>query len=588
MLTAALSIALVLQARADIPYRTNFNILAPDDLAEQLRTASRLRTDADNIPSTFGGLRRRASADRETLETVLRASGYFAGQVDIRIDETTPALVTVTIDSGPLYRFGTITIEGAPDDEATQEAQENLRKLEIHTQAAAESAPVIAAGTALVESLRKRGFPFARLAERRATVRHADQTMDVLFRLDPGNPARFGTVKISGTRRIRARYIERRLAWKRGEIYDATLVETTRRTLAETGLFDLIRIETEEPLAPDGTVTMRIEATERKLRTLGAGARYSTSQGFGLQGLWEHRALFGGAEQLRLTAEASQQRQGLDTDFRKPDFLARRLDLVSSLRLSRETPSAFRTVRARGTAGLEYARSDRLRFGSSLEAEISRQTRAALTRSASGRETFRLFALPSFARYDTTDALLDPTRGLRAQITLTPTIIVGANASRFLTAQATASTYVALNEPARTVLAGWVNVGSILGSPTIDVPSDRRFYAGGGGSVRGYGYQRVGPLDAADKPTGGRSLVAFGGEIRQRILENWGVTGFVEAGSVSRSAAPSISSRLSVGAGFGVLYYTPIGPIRADVAMPLNRRRGDNRVHFYISFGQAF
>jgi translocation and assembly module TamA len=138
------------------------------------------------------------------------------------------------------------------------------------------------------------------------------------------------------------------------------------------------------------------------------------------------------------------------------------------------------------------------------------------------------------------------------------------------------------------VLAGRTAVGSIVGEPRSDIPANLRVYAGGGGSVRGFGYQLAGELDDDDKPIGGRSLVELGGEVRVRITESIGVVAFVDAGTVYSSATPDFSETLRVGAGPGLRYFSPIGPLRLDVGFPLNPRDSDDTWQLYISIGQAF
>jgi translocation and assembly module TamA len=299
--------------------------------------------------------------------------------------------------------------------------------------------------------------------------------------------------------------------------------------------------------------------------------------------------LFGNAERLRARAEAAQNLQGLATDLRVPDsFDTRGLDLVLGLDLARETPIAFRVLRARVSGGFEYRINRRLTVGAGMESEIARTSRSTLVRDADGTQTDKLLALPLTARLDTTDSPLDPTRGVRINLDITPTQLLGRTAGRYLSTRAIASTYFGLGEARRTVLAGWARVGAIIGEPTIDIPAERRFYAGGGGSVRAFGYQRIGPRNLEGRPIGGRSVVAFGGEARQRILDSWGVSAFVEAGAVSSKSTPNFNDRLAAGGGIGIVYYTLIGPIRADIAVPFNRRPGDDRFQFYITIGQSF
>jgi len=122
----------------------------------------------------------------------------------------------------------------------------------------------------------------------------------------------------------------------------------------------------------------------------------------------------------------------------------------------------------------------------------------------------------------------------------------------------------------------------------MDVPADERFYAGGGGSIRGYSYQSVGPLSGGD-PVGGRSLLELSTELRLRLGERFGFVGFLDGGSAFGAAFPDFDEELLWGTGLGFRYFTAVGPLRLDFAVPLDRRHGiDDAFQVYISLGQAF
>ena len=130
-------------------------------------------------------------------------------------------------------------------------------------------------------------------------------------------------------------------------------------------------------------------------------------------------------------------------------------------------------------------------------------------------------------------------------------------------------------------------VGSVEGATTFEIPPDQRFYAGGSGTVRGYQYQSIGPRFPDSNPIGGTSIDAGTVEFRQRFGESYGAVVFVDAGQVGTGGTP-FSGQFRVGAGIGARYYTSIGPIRIDVAVPLNRQRKDDILEAYIGIGQAF
>jgi translocation and assembly module TamA len=139
------------------------------------------------------------------------------------------------------------------------------------------------------------------------------------------------------------------------------------------------------------------------------------------------------------------------------------------------------------------------------------------------------------------------------------------------------------------ILAGWGRIGTIFGDSTLDIPANKRLYSGGAGSVRGYALNSIGPLDFQDDPIGGRSSTEFGIELRWRAIGPFGFVAFTEAGGVYDDPLPEWGKRLQWGAGLGVRYLTKIGPLRLDVAVPLNRRNSvDDSFQILVSLGQAF
>jgi translocation and assembly module TamA len=140
------------------------------------------------------------------------------------------------------------------------------------------------------------------------------------------------------------------------------------------------------------------------------------------------------------------------------------------------------------------------------------------------------------------------------------------------------------------VAAGRIRLGTILGAQRDDIAPSRRFYSGGGGSVRGYGYQRLGPVDIDGDPIGGRSLAEFSLEARVRLKAfggNFGIVPFIDGGTLSTGAAPKFSD-WRIGVGLGARYYSSFGPIRIDVGTPLNGRKSDGAIAVVVGLGQAF
>jgi translocation and assembly module TamA len=577
-------------AQADLSYRAEITGAEGSDLADLLDKVSELKTLEDKPPASEEALRRRAERDLGRLADAAHSLGYWDVEFSYDVDtEADTAKVTVTVKPGPLYHIASVKVLG-PDGQPLSIPQDE-HKLPLRPGDPARTAPVVATETALVAALGDSGHPFAKAADRRVEIDKDTHTMDVTYTLDPGPVMRFGPPAIEGLERLNPDYVEGRIRWQRGGIYDASKVEETRRLLIESGLFSTVRIT---PMAdPDNPedVRMTIDATERLHRTIGVGLAYNTSQGAGARAFWENRNLFGNAESLRVAAEAGQQIAGFRANFRKPDFLTIDQDLLASAEIVNDTPIAYHSRRGVVLVGLERRFSPDLTAGIGLQgtkANVVPEANPNPTTAAAPTQHYSLIGIPAYLKLDETDNLLNPTRGYRAQLSVTPAHTVSGPNLTFVSNLAAGSTYWGLGAEQGTILAGKLAVASLDGAPLFPLPADQRIYAGGGGSIRPYGYQLAGPLDIGNKPIGGRSSLVLNLEARLKITENIGIVPFVDAGSYYESPVPQLGRTLLYGVGLGFRYYTAFGPLRVDLATPIHKRNADSPIQIYISLGQAF
>jgi translocation and assembly module TamA len=588
-LTIALATALVPgpAVRADLNYRAEITGAEDSELADLLDKVSELKTLEDKPPVSEEALRRRADRDLGRLADAAHSLGYWDAGFSYDIDTgTDPAKVTVTVTPGRLYHVGSVKVLGADGQPVAVPQDES--KLPLKPGDPARTAPVVAAETALLGALGNSGHPFAKAEARHVEIDTGTQMMEVTYTLDPGPVMRFGPPGIKGLERLSPAYVEGRIRWRRDEIYDASKVEETRRALIETGLFSTVQITpTVDPDNPRD-VRMTIDATERLHRTVGAGLAYNTSQGFGARAFWENRNLFGYAENLRLSAEAGQQLDAFRANFRRPDFLAIDQDFLATAEAANDNPVAYRSRRAIATAGIERRFDHLVTGGVSFEVEKANVVQLADINPRTGTQRYELVGVPAYAKLDTTDNLLNPTTGYRAQLNVTPAHTFSGSHLTFSTNMLSGSTYWALGPEQRAILAGKLALGSLAGAPLSQLPSDQRIYAGGGGSVRPYGYLMAGPLAPNNVPIGGRSSLVLNLEARVKVTESIGIVPFVDAGSYYESPLPQLGRTLLYGVGLGLRYYTAFGPLRLDLATPLHKRHADSPIQVYISLGQAF
>jgi translocation and assembly module TamA len=570
-------------ALADLPYKVTISIKGESDLEETLRAASLLVEQSERPPPTELALRRRVDRDSERLRQVLRAEGYYDARLEARLDlQRQPVEIAIEVEPGPRYELRQVSMIG-PDGGSLDALDIGLEKIGLALGQPARSADVLQAEQKITLALAESGYPLATTPDRKVLVDHQSRTMSVTYVVDPGPRAPFGDVRISGTDAVDQAYVSNRLSWKRGDRFDLRELEETRKLLIRSELFTSVKIVPATEVAADGTIPILIEVSERKPRSIGAAVNWSSSEGFGAEASWEHRNLAGHAERLETTLRLSQVLIGANATLRLPDAVRPDLDVVAATGIEREDTEAFTVKRISGTVGVEQRFSSRLSAGLGISASLENED------DDQGEDTFTLFGVPAFVRYDSTDDPLDPTSGVRSSAAVTPYYALFAETDTFLRSEGIASAYYAIDEDARYVLAARGRLGSIVGAGREELPASIRFYSGGGGSVRGYAFQELGPLDEDNDPLGGHSVIEFGGEIRIRVTDTIGVVPFVEGGNVYADMLPELYQvDFRYAAGLGLRYYTTIGPLRLDVAVPLDRRDTDDPFQFYISLGQAF
>ena len=533
-------------------------------------------------------IQRRIAEDSDLIDQLLRARGYYGGVTTPAV--TAPAggrggAVVLTVVPGPLYHFATIDLRlpaGAP-------AEPVATAIGIKPGDAVIADTVQSAQDGLKEALAARGYPFPRIEPAEITIDHALRTATWVQTIDPGARGRFGRVRTVGRSLLDAAHLQRLARWRPGDAYASAELDDLRRAMIATGLFGSVQITpVAAGTAPDGAaiVDVRIRTEAAPLRTVAATAGYSTSQGVRVEGSWSHRNLLPPEGAVTFNVIAAEREQAAGVLLRRQNWRRRDLTLTARLQYDRQQLPAFKAQTLTIGAGIERETNiiwqKKWYYALGIEAVPSRET----DRSSAGEPTRNYFvgALPASLTYDGSNNLLDPTRGFRVTLRGSPEVSIDGPVNTYLKASIDGSYYQPLSSTLTLATRG--RIGSILGASRIDIAPSRRFYAGGGGSLRGYGYQQVGPKDAGDSPTGGDSIVEGSFELRKRF-GSFGVVPFIDAGQVYSSPIPRFDG-IKIGAGIGARYYTSFGPVRIDIATPVNGRRSDARVQFYVSIGQAF
>ena len=539
-------------------------------------------------PANVAQIERRAREDEDVLTDLLRSYGYYDAAVSAQVTAdpaTRRVVVTLTADAGVLYRFAAVTTPGlaAAGDKAAALSE----TYGVAAQQPVDAERVLAAGDALRTALGREGFAFGTVAEPKVVVDHETRTATLAIAVNPGVAQQFGRIRAQGTLLFSEKHLGRIARFSPGDPFDAALLEDYRRALIQTGLVSTVKAV---PVASASTAIVDIATTLEPAppRTVAGTAGYGTGEGISTELSWTHRNLIApeGAVTVRGVLGTREQQAGVS--LRRNNFKARDRVLTANVTAAHINRNAFDARTFLLSGGLERQSNilwqKRWTWSGGAEFLASDERDTIVATGAARRRTFLIAALPGTLGYDRSNDLLNPTRGLRLSARLSPELSLQSGTFGYARTQVDGSAYLPVT--GRVTIAGRTRLGTIVGAQRDRIAPSRRFYAGGGASIRGYGYQAVGPVDVDGDPIGGRSLTEFSIEARVRIGD-FGVVPFLDAGNLYTSPLPRFTG-FRYGAGIGARYYTNFGPIRVDLGTPLNRRRGDARIAVYVSLGQAF
>jgi len=549
--------------------------------------------EVDGAPSNRFEARRRARGALEAAEALLRSEGYYQPELEDVVEGEEAPVAVVNVNPGrrfELAEFQVLWAEPAPDP-VTGTAVTG--ELGLTSGQAGRAGDIISAEGRLIAGLTRRGYADAAAQPRRVVVDHATFTVQPSFRIAAGPLVRLDGARLETRGPTNPDWVTGLAPWAEGEVYDPEDVAELERRLLETGVYDGVGVA----LAPsdqtnaDGNRPIIVTLTDRPRRILEAGATFSTAEGSGVDLLWTWHNRFGRADTLDWQARAANVDSRLGVALSLPHWRRPGETLRLAGALLNEDTDAYRRTAVALSADLQQrlGKTSWVSYGVGLDAGKYDENRFdPLTRMPVNFDRDLLILTVRGGAYlDRSDDPLDPTNGWRLSVSAQPTAVTGEDTALFLRTETQASAYLPLQDGAKTVLAGRVRIGSIIGGEELTVPSDRLFYSGGGGSVRGFEYQGVGPRLPDNTPRGGLSLFETSIEVRRDVWRNFQAVAFVDAGAIGFQATPNFNN-LRYGAGIGLRYKLPFGPIRADIAFPLDRRDGDADFQVYVSIGQAF
>jgi translocation and assembly module TamA len=608
------------------PYTVTIQRTAQPALDSALRLSSQLMTLRTRAPVGPFALIGRAQQDRERLGTVLESFGYYQRNLAITIEgravddpglpdaiaaleRAHPAKVNIAIQLGPLYHVRQITIDGEVNADAR-------RAMHLEPGAPALAASVLGARDRLLDALQEQGHALAKADAPVAYEVEGEPLFDLTFKVDPGPRANLGEIHLTGMKRMHEAFIRKLLLIHPDEPYAPSRLERERTDLLSLGVFASVTVHPAATLDEQGRLPVTFELQERALHAINLTAAYSSDLGGSFGAVWTDRDLFGNAEQLVLSASAinlggndtTGLGYNLSAQFTKPDVGQRDQSWQTTVTALKQDLIAYDQTALTTSSILSRKLSSywHVSLGVSLEQEkiLQEAPPPCVPAPLAGTNPpvcptattdYTLFGIPLSAKYDSTDVpnpLDDALHGMRATLSVTPTEAFGNGRSTFTIIQGYVSTYYDLQhlgwtQPGRSVIALRAVGGIAAGASELAIPPDQRFYAGGSATVRGYQYQSIGPQFPDGNPIGGTALEAGTVEFRQRFGQNFGTAFFLDGGEVTATTRP-LQGTLSIGYGTGLRYYTPIGPIRLDVALPAVRPPNGSGFEVYVGLGQVF
>ncbi len=511
---------------------------------------------------------------QSNVEKALKSKGYYGADVELSAGQEENAATALDITTGDITRIKTLSIR--PEKYALYKDA-----LTVNVGDPLDASKVLVAQSALYKMLQKENCAFSLSVKNRVSIDTDNAQADVIFDVVQGRAATFGDISFTGQETIDESYLNKLVQIEKGSCFQREELQNTRDKVMGSGLFSRVETVLPQNVEEETVIPVEFSVKERPHRTISAGLNYYTDDGIGVILGWQHRNFFGSAEKLDAKLKLSTLEQSLEVGLTKPYFMRDDQSLLLNASVDREDTDAYEKLGIGVGAGVKRQVSKHFSWRTGLNFELSQITEE----NEENDDTFALLKPYAGLSYDTRDDALDPHKGWLIGANISPVIDAFSESDPYIRSDAQAQTYYEAHK--RLVLAARAKLGSIVGASADNLPATERFFSGGGGSVRGFGFQEIGPFEDGD-PLGGRSVFETALEARFKVSETLGGVVFVDAGQVSDEVTPSFND-IAIGAGAGFRYYTGFGPLRFDVGVPLS---GDNNTdapfQIYISIGQAF
>jgi len=564
-----------------IEYQVRFIGLDDKEALHTVKSASFLSSLKERPPISMNGLRFRAESDIPDMIKALHAHGYYDASLQIQFEEgIDKKLVFVIIDPGPIYLLKSFDVKIFAKEVSIDHF--DAQDLGLLLNKPAEAIKILDAEQQALFLLSTSGYPLATIQDRKMIADYEDKSFSINLDVDRGPLARFGKFSIAGNADVKEKVFENKISWKENDTYNVTLIEQTQKKLLDTGLFSSVIITHKPGEATDNKLPMNIEVAETKHRSINIGASYQTFFGPGLTFGWENRNVSHLGHRLSLQGDLTAHTHTGTAIFFVPDFWKLEQDFIFQAQSLQESIYSYHQQSYSITNRIERRIDTRYRVSLGLKLE-----RVFVTHSVQNG-IFSLIELPLYFRWSSADHLLHPTRGATFEYKAIPTLNCTPSSQCYLYNSLIYDLYFPILGKEFLVLAQQIMWDTILSPHLKNIPVPKRIFGSSDQELRGYRYHTVSPLKKG-KPMGGRSAIFYTIETRFRVSKSIGIVPFFDLGNVDETLIPRWKTEWFKSVGIGFRYFTFLGPLRFDVAFPLNRRKGIDPVYrLLVSIGQTF
>lgn len=547
--------------------------------AEVQAEASAILQTIPREPRSVLEARRRAASATDNLTELLASEGYFSADVSVAPITSVTELPHFSVDPKQRFTVASVSLSGVEDidPDTIGHLNSELRILKVGKYARTQKIEALEA--ALVQRLHQSGYAFANSETIDALASRETATLELTYILTPGPRIMLGDIALPADNSIAPRNIRVMQTWQRGDTYTPKTLDQLRKRLRKAGLFDGIGVQVAQSPDPDGLHPVELSYSKAKQRTISGGLSYSTTDGVGINTSWSRRNLTGRSDTLTAEVDVATIASHIRLIYARPNIGRYGRDLTLTGGLRHEETDAYDLNGAKISARISqpFNKQFTITAGATLDATSTRTVAdAAIIEQVS-------LSFPVNATYSTVKAPLDPQRGSTAFLGVEPGLATGSSGGNFTRVLTSATSYKTLTPRIVGAIRG--ELGALFGDD--DVPPDRYFFSGGGGSVRGFEYQSLSPRDNDGNILGGTSLFNISAELRWRKSERYGYVAFIDTGASANSLDTAFNDARSA-FGVGIRYYPGFGPLRLDVATPIDRKDGEDPVQVYISIGQSF